>query len=466
MDLLASLKSNQDRVELDFITDLQRKSNFLKPLVIGQIIILGIALLLMLLVPPISPWYWFVLVGATFAINFIVLYLHWRGFIQLAAQLFCHNFNTFIIISLLINLIVEVDIESTVLMEYILALSIILAGMLISPKAIFGYSALNISVIFFITFFLNDTLDEILSFSFPVIVFLALITIVSWLYQRTLDQSHNSLIVAQQQLLQTQLMQRDLEIARELQRRFYPAPPVIKPHLTMAARSEPARETSGDFYDFIEVTADDMGIVIADVAGKSLPAALIMTMARSTLRSEARRFGSPLRVLEQTNQILYEDTSVNQMITAFYGILNTQQMTFHFSNAGHIYPTLKRNGMVREFELPGIPLGLVPNPEYGEKIVQLEPGDQLILSSDGLIEAMNASGELFGFERFAAAIQQAASNQPHALLEEIWRAVETFRGPVEQHDDMTLVVIAVANQMALPVRTDRRQVPLKLSQDY
>ncbi len=437
---------DQDIARLEVRTDLQRKSDFLKPLVVGLIVLQLIALVVMLVPPYSSLWGYFVIIGSSLVVNSGIFYLNQRGSTQPAAHLFCHNFNIFIFFFVLANLIVEEEIATAVLVGYLLALTVLLGGMLISHRAIFGFAGLNIALIFIPIFIISDTLGEALAISFSIIGFLSLITIVSWLYQSTLDQAQVRLSTARQQLMKTRLMQRDLKIAQNLQRELYPPPPPVGPYLTIACRSEPARETSGDLYDFIKLDTDQWGIVVADVTGKSLPAALIMTMTRSILRNEVRRHASPAKVLQQANVVLHDDATVDQMVTALYGILNTKTLTFRFANAGQLHPTLKHNGQVMDVELNGLPLKGMPQANYEELSIQLRPGDQLVLSSDGLVEATNPQHKIFGFERWTEMIGHLKTTDPDQIIQEIWSAVEIFRGEGRQRDDMTLVVIAVKDQ--------------------
>ncbi|MBN1994872.1 MAG: PP2C family protein-serine/threonine phosphatase [Anaerolineae bacterium] len=321
-----------------------------------------------------------------------------------------------------------------------------LAGFLIGPQTNFVFAILNTGLIIIPYFVLTGAIEKTIELAFPPISFLYLLATVSWLYQKTLNQAYARLTETQEQLLQSQLVHRDMEIARDLQQRLYPTPPATGESLAIACRSKPAQETSGDFYDFIQLSPHEWGVVVADVTGKSLAAALVMAMTRSTLRSESHRFVSPAMLLRRANQVLYQDASVDQMITALYGILNTQALTFHFANAGHIYPILKYAQGVRELELNGFPLKAMPNARYQEKAIQLQPGDQLILATDGIIETVNPSREMFGFERLTETIRQSNHTSPEQTLQEIWQAVETFRETAEQLDDITVVVIAVSEE--------------------
>nr|WP_169308075.1 PP2C family protein-serine/threonine phosphatase [Oscillochloris trichoides] len=270
-----------------------------------------------------------------------------------------------------------------------------------------------------------------------------MIAIISWLYQRELTLSAQRLEAARQKVLEGELLRRDLAVARELQQRLYPPPILTNSVISIASRSEPARETSGDFYDFIKLDAHRLGIVVADVTGKSIAAALVMAMARSTMRSEAARHFKPSEVLHYANQTLCNDNTFKELITAFYGVIDTRSLEFAFSNAGHPYPVLRRNGQLQEIEIGGLPLGSSPIALYSEQSVELQPGDQIILVSDGLYEEMNVEREMFGFPRMMEAIDQAHRDNPHQALSDIWSSVEIFRGTIEQSDDITLMVIQV-----------------------
>jgi serine phosphatase RsbU (regulator of sigma subunit) len=333
---------------------------------------------------------------------------------------------------------------------------VLLSGVLLGslPSLIFvGANALCIAAtftVFYTRALPSDRLfSDISGSTVPLVGFLAIVAVISWLYQRALAEAERKVSMARQRILRDELLRRDLAIARELQQRLYPPPPLTDANLRIASRSEPARETSGDFYDFIELGDGRLGIVVADVTGKSLAAALVMAMARGTLRSEATRHAGPAAVLRSANETLCQDHSVKQMITAFYGVLDTRTLTLQISNAGHPFPVLRRDGRLEELEICGLPLGARPDALYTERSFQLQPGDQLVILSDGLIEEHNASRELFGFDRLNETIAAAADDDPQHALDDIWQAVERFRGAAEQSDDITLMVLQVASVLQM-----------------
>ncbi len=276
--------------------------------------------LLIMIIGGTSSWLNFLIIGVSLCINLLVFYLRLYH-TQLASYLFVQNLNTLILLYMLFNLFPLVvfgnpDFNHATLFTYILSLPILLAGMVINTQAAWRLTILN-SIFIFVTYFIffNKT-DLAIRHSIIPTTFLYLIAIVSWLYQSTLNR-------AQKQLIRAKILEHDMEIARDLQQQLYPPSPHIGKNITVACRCEPARETGGDFYDFVEIAPNhEWGILLADVTGKSLAAALLMTMARSILRDQARRHPSPAKVLVRANQVLFRDAMVKQMVTAFYAILN------------------------------------------------------------------------------------------------------------------------------------------------
>lgn len=433
------------------------RTALIRPLNLALIGLSLIGLVLMLIPPITSVWYYYLLVGGSIGMNVLVWQLTRVGRTGLASRLFCAWIAVGILALAVINLYGDTPVGAAIFAS-VLALPVMLAGMLLSNRYAFGIALLGSGTFGLVTalYYLGrpsadgSHINEAISIIFPVFVFLLMIALISWLYQRALAAAAARLQVARQRILRDELLRRDLAIARELQQRLYPPPPLTNANLRIASRSEPARETSGDFYDFIDLGEGRLGIVVADVTGKSLAAALVMAMARGTLRSEATRHTSPADVLSFANQTLCQDRSVKQMITTFYGVLDTNELTLRFANAGHPYPFIKRNGQLQEIELGGLPLSAHPAATYGEQTVQLQPGDQVFLISDGLLEEHNAGREIFGFERLNMAISAASADDPDRALAQIWQSVAAFRGATEQSDDITLVVIQVAETVAVP----------------
>jgi hypothetical protein len=442
---------NLARVEDTSVSD--RKAAFLRPLALGSAGVYGLALIIMLMQFHEQPWYNYAIVGLWMALYIGIYVLNNRGSIDFSAHLFCNLFNLGIFVMFFANIQGFGDPSSSdhdgllglsMIMAMIMSLSILFAGMLIRSSAGFWFAGLNTVLISACFLMFTATIDDAITFAFPIIAFTWLMATVSWLYQRSLSTVRSRLNAARQEVMKSELLRRDLQIARELQERLYPSAPASSGTVAIASLSEPARETSGDFYDFIAIDPTTWAIVVGDVAGKSLAAAMVMTMARSIIRSSSQRGMNPVEVIDHANQVMCADGAVRQLTTAFYGLLDTQRMTLRFASAGHPFPILKRKGQVRDLELCGFPLGAWDAARYSELLVQLQPGDQLVLVSDGIIEAMNRQRELFGFERLTNAIARSQAATPQDCLDSLWQAVQTFEAGAEQQDDKTVVVIQVA----------------------
>jgi hypothetical protein len=235
----------------------------------------------------------------------------------------------------------------------------------------------------------------------------------------------------------------EMRVARNIQRGLFPRQsPQVDGH-SLAAHCQPARETGGDFYDFIELHDGCLGLVIADVAGKGMPAALLMANTRSIWRAEARLGDGPAETLRRVNHSLWHDMSSNSsgFVTCLYAVLDPLAREIRFASAGHPLPLLRNDGEIREIEVYGLPLGLQPDAAYEEVTLRLTPGDTVLLYTDGVIEAMNASRELFGFERLTAFMRREGHCAAGTLAERAWTAARAFSGPVGQEDDMTVMVL-------------------------
>ncbi len=408
-----------------------------------------LAIFAVILNQPIKPTSLIILIPSLI-INIIIYSLNKYKFNFLASLLFCLFFNISVYIVFLVNMLSDLSSKSsglTIAYGILLSLSGMFAGILINSYISIIIAIINSILVILAYTTVSTTLKEAISPSIPIIAFIILIALISWLYQRTLNQSFERLSAARQQLTRDALLRQELAIARDLQSRLYPAAPETDDRLRIAAVVLPAMETSGDLYDFIELGPSQLGIVIADVTGKSLAAALVMAMARSTFRSEARRSNDPAEVLTQVNAILCSDNSVKQMLTAWYGVLDTRTLILRYANAGHPFPILKRDGSVSELDIPGLPLRARPDTVYHEQEILLKPGDDLLLTSDGAVETMNGQRELFGFDRFNRALEMLPPLPAGDILTCLCETLETFRGPTPQSDDITLVLIQV-NQPA------------------
>ncbi len=237
-----------------------------------------------------------------------------------------------------------------------------------------------------------------------------------------------------------QRMEQELQVAQLIQQHFLPRELPQPAGWQVEAYYRPARAVGGDFYDFIELGDGRLGIVVGDVTDKGVPAAMVMAATRSLLRAAAQRLSEPSQVLERVNQLLFPDIPDRMFVTCLYGVLDPATGRLRFANAGHNLPFLRSADGAVEIRARGMPLGLMPEMSYEEAEVQLAPGQQLLLHSDGIAEAHGANREMFGFPRFQALVGADAGGP--GLIGRVLAAFEAFTGPGwEQEDDITLVTL-------------------------
>ncbi|KPV50984.1 hypothetical protein SE17_23815, partial [Kouleothrix aurantiaca] len=217
------------------------------------------------------------------------------------------------------------------------------------------------------------------------------------------------------------------------------------PDFSFSACNKPAREVGGDLYDVFWRDDEHIGIVIADVSGKSMPAALYMALTRSLLLAEARREPSPRAVLLSVNQLLRELGDPQMFVTVFYGVIDRATRVLTFARAGHDYPMLLRNGTATLLEGRGLVLGAFDQREIPleDVTVQLEPGDQLALYTDGLTDVFGPDGQRFEVERLEKVFLRHAGGSADTLCDSTFDDLAAFQGDAEQFDDMTLLVVGV-----------------------
>jgi serine phosphatase RsbU (regulator of sigma subunit) len=240
-----------------------------------------------------------------------------------------------------------------------------------------------------------------------------------------------------------QKMVQELTVAAEIQASFLPA---TLPHVDgwqLAAALRPARQTSGDFYDLFELPDGRLGLLIADVTDKGTGAALFMALSRTLIRTYAFEYPEqPAKALHAASKRILSDSRSSMFVTVFYGVLDTASGTLTYCNAGHNPPYLLRDGAEPQ-PLPntGIPLGIMPDVTWTTETAALESGDTLVLYTDGVSEAQNASREMFEDERLLDAVQSSREHTPQAVQDAILAAVDRFVGNVPQYDDITLMVV-------------------------
>src|SRR5215210_248747 len=243
-----------------------------------------------------------------------------------------------------------------------------------------------------------------------------------------------------QEIRERELLQQELEVARSIQQASLPKEVPILEGWQISPYYQPAREVGGDFYDFHLLSDDRLGLVVGDATGKGVPAALVMSTTCGMLRLAAQSSSSPGEMLQGVNEVLFPNIPPNMFVTCFYAILDPTSGHLVYANAGHDLPYLHRNGEAEELRARGMPLGLMPAMRYEEKETILHAGEAALLYSDGLVEAHDSEGDMFGFPRLRTLIAEHGEKRllGELLLEELY----TFTGQRwEQEDDITLLTL-------------------------
>ncbi len=239
-------------------------------------------------------------------------------------------------------------------------------------------------------------------------------------------------------------LERELAIGRKMQRSLLPQNTPQIPGWQFASHYDAAWQVGGDFYDFIPLDEGPTALclVIADVSGKGVPAALYMAVARTLMRSEARRAASPADVLGQVNEFILSDTRSPLFLSALLAVLELQSGSVRYASAGHNPPLCRReeSGEVEELPAQGYLLGAFGDAAFSVEETVLRMGDALVLYTDGVSEARDADGRFFGIERIKAAVSEAGAGDAAEIVRAIVSAVNSFSGAVSQTDDQTILV--------------------------
>jgi serine phosphatase RsbU (regulator of sigma subunit)/predicted ester cyclase len=252
----------------------------------------------------------------------------------------------------------------------------------------------------------------------------------------------------EQEISERERIEQELRVARTIQQASLPKEVPQPEGWQLSPFYQPAREVGGDFYDFFALEEGRVGVVVGDATGKGMPAALVAEATSNMLRAVAQALGSssPGEVLSRVNETLLARIPPNMFVTCFYAILEPKSGTLSYANAGHDLPYLHRSGAAEELRARGMPLGLMPGMGYEEKETILEAGESTLFYSDGLVEAHDPKGEMFGFPRLRALI--AKHGEVGALGDFLMEELYSFVGEGwEQEDDITLLTL-------------RRSVPL------
>ena len=239
-----------------------------------------------------------------------------------------------------------------------------------------------------------------------------------------------------------EILQEELRLAREIQKNLLPKEPPQVPGYGIIGLSEPAKRVGGDYFDFLDLGDQRLGLCLADVSGKGITAALLMSNVQATIRSQCRLAPDVGGCVSRSNDMLHASTDSDKFVTMFYGVFDTRTHRLEYCNAGHNPPILLAGGNGPELlETGGPVLGVLPGFPYQRGETELQPGQTLLVYSDGFSEAMNRRFEEFGDERLRASAQSHAALPPAQLLDTLLAEVSEFCGDAPQADDMTIMAV-------------------------
>ena len=242
---------------------------------------------------------------------------------------------------------------------------------------------------------------------------------------------------------QEQRLERDLALARELQFRLLPQKHPKLPNLEVAAKFVPARAIGGDLYDFLSYSLNRLGIVIGDVSGKGAPAAIYAALVSGILRSHAPIEPGPAEMLSAVNNSLGERRIEGQYVSIIYAVWDDTRRTLQVANSGLPRPLYCHDGKMEPIEASGLPLGLFDDADYEEYTFQAKPGDMFVFISDGILDARNKAGDMFGRRRVEEVVRECLDKPAESVVTALFKAVAKFAARVESFDDQTVVAIKV-----------------------
>ena len=242
-------------------------------------------------------------------------------------------------------------------------------------------------------------------------------------------------------------LNRELEIAAEMQRSMLPHYELKVDDVDLAGLSMPAKQVGGDYFDYMSGDGNNIGFVIADAAGKGLPSSIFMTNSKSIFKVLTTEERSPAKVIRRTNDLVIGnvDPSSAMFATMFYGIYDRDRRVFRYSNAGHNPPLFvdKAKGSVNLLNTHGCPIGVMEDQPYGEDEIVMKPGDAVVLYTDGVVEAVDEAREMFGMKRLTDICKETMDLSAQEVVNRIRDSVFEFAGRAAQHDDLTLLVFRI-----------------------
>lgn len=242
--------------------------------------------------------------------------------------------------------------------------------------------------------------------------------------------------------IQVHALERQVQMAAQVQHRMIPQQPPVLKTVDLASVYVPCYELGGDFYDFIELPYENIGLVVADVSGKGVPASLTMAAVRAALRAQVDNVYYLYEVVRRINLMVCRDSRVGEFVTLFYGVLDGRNRRFTYCNAGHPPGLILRKGQIIELSSDNMVLGVDPEEQYTQSLVDLQIGDTLLLYTDGLTDAMNFQHETFGRQRLMEAFKQNGVSAEAAAQHMLW-AMRRFAGLTQRTDDVTMIVAKI-----------------------
>lgn len=262
----------------------------------------------------------------------------------------------------------------------------------------------------------------------------------------TIIASQSAQVIERARLLEQERaaarMTEELRLARGIQSTLLPAAAPEVDGYELFGFSEPAFEVGGDYYDFLDLGDQRWGVALGDVSGKGVPAAMLMANLQATLRGQALRAASCCECVEWCNRLLYHSTTPDKFATLFYGTINVANHRLRYCNAGHERPIILRDGHDPALlEKGNLIVGILEHPVYGDDVVPLEPGDTVIIYSDGVTDMIDAREEPFELERLLTVVHEQRHRSAQGLTEAIVSAVRAHAGDTPAADDMTVMVV-------------------------
>jgi serine phosphatase RsbU (regulator of sigma subunit) len=247
--------------------------------------------------------------------------------------------------------------------------------------------------------------------------------------------------------LEKQRQERELEMARNIQKSLLPEAPPVIPGFELSAISEPCNDVAGDYYDFLPLGPQSLLLVVADVEGKGMSSALVMSNLQATLRALILHLHSLEVLALSLNEMMFSDKKAHKYLSVFMGLVDTRRNGLHYINAGHVPPILVSGttGAYKQLKDGGTVVGLIATAEYRRGSVQMDPGDVLVTSTDGLTETLNGNNQEYGVERLAACVAKNRNKTAAQIVDSVMADVREFSRGIVQSDDRVLIVLKVAN---------------------